>query len=689
VTDFLDPVLTFIAENPSLAGLICFLAAMGEALFIIGLFVPTTVVLVGAGTLVGLGKLDPVPLFIWTTLGATAGDAISYWIGWRFKDRIKSMWPLNKYAHMIESGEEFFRRHGGKSVFFGRFVPGVKSVVPGIAGMAGMNFTRFSIVNVTSAFAWTIAHMGPGIIAGSALGAIGQISGRLALVLGALLFVVFLIVMMGRWFILIILPLFPNAHAAIVRGFARREDRVSQWIARNFDPAHPRSAGMLASALLLLITMPLFFWIVGEVAPGEPMVRADLAILNLFDSLRTPVGDKIMVFMTSLGDGIVVTAVTVAVAAYLFARKAWRRGTGFIIAMAGTALFVPLVKLMLHRSRPIELYAGADAYSFPSGHATLTAVLFGICAVLIAHDLNRWAKATIFTIAASFVITIGFSRVYLGAHWMSDVLAGLLFGTAMVSAFAFVFGPIHNEKIGRTTVAGIVVATLAIFGGWHIASTFDKALLTYEPRSNTEVLTASGWRATGWQALPARRVELNGDQEEPLVIQYSGSLERFVHVAEGAGWQTPPKWSLTTAGGFVEGQTPSDSLPILPRTQNGRQPDLVLIRKDPEEGGGRWVLRLWPSRYEILEGGGLHPLYLGSVVHEDILRPMGEFSGPRTDLEVPDASHNPALLLPGTVTRTRPGGTTVVLAYGPGDPPPRHQPENEAPNSSDKPGANP
>ncbi|WP_299483566.1 bifunctional DedA family/phosphatase PAP2 family protein [uncultured Roseibium sp.] len=665
MTELLDHVLTFIAENPGLAGLICFLAAMGEALFIIGLFVPTTVVLVGAGTLVGLGKLDPVPLFIWTTLGATAGDAISYWIGYRFKDKIKSMWPLNKYSHMIESGEKFFQRHGGKSVFFGRFVPGVKSVVPGIAGMAGMNFTRFSIVNVTSAFAWTIAHMGPGIIAGSALSAIGQISGRLAFVLGALLLIIFLIVMLGRWLILIILPLFPNAHAAIISWVAKHPDRVSQWIARNFDPKHPRSAGMLASALLLLITMPAFFWVVGQVAPGEPMVRADLSILNFFDSLRTPVGDKIMVFFTTLGDGVVVTAVTLAVAVYLFVRKAWRRGIGFIIAMAGTAMFVPLFKLLLHRSRPIELYAGADAYSFPSGHATLTAVLFGICAVLIAHDLNRWLKATVFTVIATLVITIGFSRVYLGAHWMSDVLAGLLFGTAMVSAFAFVFGPIHNEKIGRSTLAGLVFATLVVFGGWHIHASFDHALLTYQPRSDTEVLTASGWRESEWQSLPARRIELNGDQEEPLVIQFAGSLSSFATTAEKDGWLRPPKWSLTTAGGFVEGETPPDSLPILPRSQNGRQPDLVLIHKDPdEERGGRWVLRLWPSRYQILEGGVLQPLYLGSVVHEDILRPMGEFSGPRTDRYTPPASENPALLIPGAQQKTRPDGIGVVLSFG-------------------------
>ncbi|MBN9672652.1 bifunctional DedA family/phosphatase PAP2 family protein [Roseibium aggregatum] len=665
MTEYLDLVLAFIADNPSLAGLICFLAAMGEALFIIGLFVPTTVVLVGAGTLIGLGKLDPVPVFVWTTLGATAGDAISYWIGYAFKDKIKSMWPLNKYAHMMESGEKFFARHGGKSIFFGRFVPGVKSVVPGIAGMAGMNFTRFSIVNVTSAFAWTIAHLAPGVLAGSALSAIGEISGRLALVLGALLVVVFLFVMLGRWLILTILPLFPNAHAAIVTWFANRQDKTSQWIARTFDPAHPRSTGMLVSALLLLVTMPTFFWLVGEVAPGEPMVRADLAILNLFDSLRTPVGDKIMVFATTLGDGIVLTAITVAVAAYLFFRRAWRRGIGFVIAMAGTAMFVPLFKLMLHRARPLELYAGADAYSFPSGHATLNAVLFGICAVLIAHDLNRWAKAGIFTVAASYVITIGFSRIYLGAHWMSDVLAGLLFGTAMVSAFAFVFGPIHNEKIGRATMAVLVVATLAGFGGWHLSRTYDRALLTYEPRSNTEVLTVSGWLDGDWRAVPARRIELNGDREEPLVIQYSGPLNSFAETAREAGWQRPPKWSLTTASGFVEGQTPSDSLPILPRSQNGRQPEMVLIRKDANEAeGGRWVLRLWPSRFEIVKDGHLHALYVGSVVHEDILRPMGEFSGPRTDLETPPSAQNPALLLPGAVTRVRGDGTEVVLALG-------------------------
>nr|WP_244327755.1 bifunctional DedA family/phosphatase PAP2 family protein [Roseibium sp. RKSG952] len=667
-------IVNYIGEHPEIAGLVCFAAAMGEALFIIGLFVPSTVVLVGAGTLVGLGKLDPVSTFIWTTMGAIAGDAISYWVGYVYKDKLRRIWPLSRYSSLMERGEDFFRQHGGKSVFIGRFVPGVKSVVPGIAGMVGMNATRFTVINVVSAIAWSIAHLGPGYLAGSALSAIGEVSGRLALVLGVLLVVLFVAVMLGRWMILIIMPLFPGAHVAAVGWFAKRPGRISQWVARTFDPDHPRSVGMLASALLLLITMPLFFWLIGEVAPGEPMVRADVAILNMFESLRTVIGDKLMIAVTLLGDGIVVAVVTLAVAAYLFARKAWRRAVGFLIAMGSTALFVPIIKLMLHRSRPMDLYSGADAFSFPSGHATLNTVLFGICAVLIAHDRSRWTKAGVFTIAAIFVITIGFSRIYLGAHWMSDVLAGLLFGTAMVAMFAFVFGSIHNEKIGRLTLAAIVAGTLAVFGTWHVASNLKDALIVYEPQADLQILTSADWTTTAWRDLPAHRIELSGEMKEPLVIQYAGDPEHFARALAAYGWQKPPKWSLATATGFIVGETPADDLPVLPRTQNGLQPALVLIRNDPgaHPASGRWILRLWPSRFRIDENGHLQTIYLGSVMHEEILRPMGEFSGPKTDLESPAAGENPARDLPGAIIHRRSNGLRVVLVTdpGPGQTPP-------------------
>ncbi|NBN80097.1 phosphatase PAP2 family protein [Microvirga tunisiensis] len=663
MTEYLNQIVTFLGENPELAGFIVFLIAMGEALFIVGLFVPSTVVLVGAGALVGLGKLDAWTIFIWTTLGAIAGDAISYWVGSIYKDRLRGLWPLSRYPALMEQGEAFFRKHGGKSVFIGRFVPGVKSIVPGIAGMAGMNVWYFTFVNVTSAIAWSIVHLGPGFLAGTVLSAIGEVSGRLAMVLGGLCVILFVIVMLGRWLIQIVMPLFPGTHAAVVGWFARRPDRLSQWVARTFDPEHPRSVGMLASVAILLVTMPSFFWLVSEVGPGDSFVQADVAIRNLFDTLRTPIGDQILVPVTMLGDGFIIFLLSVVVAGYLFFRKAWRRATGFLIAMAGTALFVPLMKSIVLRSRPMELGDGVHGYAFPSGHATLTTVLFGIIAVLIAHDRPAWAKAGVFTVTAIYVLTMGFSRVYLGVHWTTDVVAGLLFGTAMVSVFAFVFGSIRNEKVGRGVLAGIVALALTGIGTWHITQNLPAQLVRYSPVSQEETLSEADWLARGWSVVSGRRIGLNGEFSEPLVLQYAGQLDRLAATLEAQGWSRPPGWSVKSAAGFVEGKTGPEDLPTLPRTHNGRYAALALMRDEPEADatGKRWVLRLWPTSYVIEADGQQRTLYTGSLLREEILHPLGEFSSPKIDLQAPTLADNPVATLPGAEVRTRPDGTQTVL----------------------------
>lgn len=677
MTDLLNQLVAFIGENPTLANAVVFLIAMGEALFLIGMVVPSTVVLVGAGTLVGLGKLDPWPIFLWTTLGAIAGDAISYWIGAYYKDRIKSVWPFNRYRVLVERGEAYFLRHGGKSVFIGRFVPGVKAIVPGIAGMVGMNVTRFTVINVTSAIAWTIVHLGPGYVAGTAFGALGEISGRLATVLGIFLVVLFVAVMLARWLILIVLPLYAGRRTRIVRWLEARPSRAARWFARMLDPEHPRSAGMLVSATLLLVTVPLFVGLAAAISPDNGLQRADTAMRNLFLSLRTPTGDELMTFVTMLGDGIVTTVVASVTVAYLFMRRAWRRATGFLIAIAGTALFVPLFKLLMDRARPIDIYTGADALSFPSGHATLNTVLYGIIAVLVAHDRSPLVKASVFSVTVTLVGAIGFSRVYLGAHWMSDVIGGLAFGTAMVAAFAFVFGSIHNEKVGRWALAALTSVTVIVVGGAHVTRNFDAGLALYRPVAPTVTLSQAEWLTRGWRDLPRHRIELNGEREEPLIVQWAGDPQALADALAPLGYQRAPAWSLATFAGFLAGQTAPEDLPALPRIQNGRAAELVLIRRDtahPSATGaedtpdddtppdGRWVLRLWPTHFRVeTETGRTVPVHVGSLIHERILRPLNELSTPRADRDLPQAEENPLPGLPGTLTRQRQDGTQVVL----------------------------
>src|SRR5262245_42841749 len=116
----IQPFLNYFAQHPDWASAIVFLIAFGEALLIIGLFVPSTAVLIGAGMLVGTGHLGFWPIFLATAFGAIAGDQLSYWIGRLYGDRLKIMWPLKRYPALVARGEDFVRRHGGKSIAIGR-----------------------------------------------------------------------------------------------------------------------------------------------------------------------------------------------------------------------------------------------------------------------------------------------------------------------------------------------------------------------------------------------------------------------------------------------------------------------------------------------------------------------------------------------------------------------------------------
>jgi undecaprenyl-diphosphatase len=91
MTQWVQPLIDYLSQNPSMAWAIAFVVAMGEALFVIGLVVPSTAVLVAIGTLVGLGKLSFWPVFAMTVLGAIVGDALSFWFGHVYKERVKTM----------------------------------------------------------------------------------------------------------------------------------------------------------------------------------------------------------------------------------------------------------------------------------------------------------------------------------------------------------------------------------------------------------------------------------------------------------------------------------------------------------------------------------------------------------------------------------------------------------------------
>ena len=175
MASFLDPWIAFVAAHPWLAYLTLFLAALLEAIPVIGALVPGSTIILALSALVPGGELRLGPVLAAAITGAMLGDGTAFWIGHRAQRNILSSWPLSNYPRLIARSEAFFHRWGTLAVFFARFVPPIRAFVPITAGALDMPPLRFYAVNVPAILLWAAAHVLPGVLAVSALHEYGGI----------------------------------------------------------------------------------------------------------------------------------------------------------------------------------------------------------------------------------------------------------------------------------------------------------------------------------------------------------------------------------------------------------------------------------------------------------------------------------------------------------------------------------
>ena len=126
-------------------------------------------------------------LLVAATVGAIAGDGLSFWLGQRYHREILLGWPLNRYPRFIDRSEAFINRYGVASVFLARFTAVVRAFVPLVAGILKMSPLQFYAANILSALAWAPAHVFPGVLLAMAISLAGASAGQLTLLIIAAL----------------------------------------------------------------------------------------------------------------------------------------------------------------------------------------------------------------------------------------------------------------------------------------------------------------------------------------------------------------------------------------------------------------------------------------------------------------------------------------------------------------------
>lgn len=147
--------------------LVLFLVAFAESLPMIGLLVPGSSLVVFAGFLVLHGKCSFTLLVVVTTGGALLGDLCSFWLGFYYGSKLLKLRSFQKHHNLVKRAEHFFVDHGGKSIFFARFLGPIRGVTPFIAGLSGMAGRPFSSYALISAILWGICYPGLGYFGGS------------------------------------------------------------------------------------------------------------------------------------------------------------------------------------------------------------------------------------------------------------------------------------------------------------------------------------------------------------------------------------------------------------------------------------------------------------------------------------------------------------------------------------------
>jgi len=189
----------------------------------------------------------------------------------------------------------------------------------------------------------------------------------------------------------------------------------------------------LLALVLAVLSLFLFAWIAERVT-HEQTLRFDASVRAAVHRHATPGLTRAMIVISFLGgDGLAIAAI---VAMIVFLRLRWRRAALWLLTtIVGATVFDVTLKYAFHRPRPVPFFVPLPrTYSFPSGHSLYSFCFYGVLAGLLA-DRTRplWLRIVIWTCAALLIAAIGLSRIYLGVHYPSDVIAGYLTATLWVS----------------------------------------------------------------------------------------------------------------------------------------------------------------------------------------------------------------------------------------------------------------
>ncbi|EKD70414.1 MAG: phosphatase [uncultured bacterium] len=614
MADMVGPLLQWLNANPQLAGFVTFLISAGESIAIFGTIVPGSITMTAIGTLAGAGIIPLWGTIFWAVFGAIVGDGISYWIGHYFKNQLRNIWPFKSNPNILKKGEKFVHKYGVMSVFTGRFVGPVRALVPVVAGMLGMKPLQFTIANVTSAIIWAPAYMLPGILLGAAS---LELPPDIAL---HVMMVFFLIIFALALFIWITVKILSLVHIRV----SHFQDVIWKKM-KKFSLTAPitvllkhhekhKTHGQLSLAIFFIFTTTAFILLAWSVKNLSLVtITINDAVFHLFRGIRNPDLDNTMLIITLLGQKQVILTVLFVISLWLALCKQWRIAFDTLALGVFASVSVYVIKHFLQIERPWGIATNPETFSMPSGHTTLATTIFIGLAFLITRSFRPGYRWPIFAISVSIAIAVGISRLYLGAHWFTDIAGAWLLSAALLTIIIIAFqrhqrphiNPLHLFLIGSLSFL------IALPSFYYLNN--KKLLAQYEQVEWPIIqINLQNW----WQkneAIPAYRASLFGFPSQRINVEWVGNIDKIRDTLINQGWSKPPVRDWISTLHRIADVSSTQYLPLISPQYLDRKPEIILTRIVSNHDGEKSLMfiRLWNANRFIKNSQ--MPLWVGIV----------------------------------------------------------------------------
>ncbi len=627
-----QPFFTWLSENPAWAGLAVLIIALTESLVIVGLIVPGAVLMFGVGTLVGTGVLGFKETMLLAFIGAVLGDSISFWVGKNYHEQLARLWPLNKRPDYLELGRSFFTKHGGKSIFFGRFVGPVRPVIPAIAGMMGMSSRYFLVMNVLSASLWAPFYLIPGIVFGKSIALAEVVGGRLMVILLVVIVFFVLLVWLTRKFVLIALP---RAESVFTIGFqwALTHPQLGQIVLFVFGRHMTMRRALVVSGFLILLTLFATYLLVLQLFRARQLGIDEFA-LNFAYLIQSPTLNDYFYPFNALFTLPVISILLLvsALGLYIIKEYAILRYLLFSIAASVVTGIILLLTAATHTDQLATTLYLVVLVSF-----------VGCLTIIIFSKFNftiRWIAYTFFILVLLFPTL---SLFYFAQVQPSTVLMVVATSLVWVGFVSLIYQRqlllFRRQKIlGMFSFAALVVAGIVQI---NIYAPFTGDVTE---RKAVEILTNfNEWQTSGWKQLPSNRIDIFSDEKQTLNIQWFGQLEDIDKSLRETGWEKPVDLSTQAIMYYLKPEPTFAELPLIPQSHNGKRESLVL-NKLGENENQRYILQLWKSSFSLIDSsstlwiGALtlrtlsmqekwirYPqIFIDDSIHTELLQPLGQ-----------------------------------------------------------------